>query len=394
MLFENFIGLNRSGTAAVPNGTGVEIANGASSNSIGSAFDAAGERNVIAGNRFEGVLIHGTGTVDNRVVDSYIGLRPGGITPLANARGVVISDEAQRNTVGGSFDNARNAISGNRLDGVLITGAGTDRNVVRGNFVGTTAKGDAAAPNGVGVNITAGARSNTVGGAQSSPLSLISGNRNAGVRVADAATLGNRVQGNLIGTGPGGTGPLANGAGVVVTAGAQATTIGGLGALANRIGFNTGSGVLVDGSTTTGAEITRNAIFKNGKLPINLRPAGEAADTVTPNDADDPDTGPNALQNFPVITAAAGSPGTTTISGTLNSVPGAGFRIEVFRNPASPDPEAQTFAAAKTVTTNAGGDATWSVTVPADLSGQVLRATATKLDSRNTSELSASRVVG
>jgi hypothetical protein len=68
----------------------------------------------------------------------------------------------------------------------------------------------------------------------------------------------------------------------------------------------------------------------------------------------------------------------------------------VFRNPAAaPDPEAETFTAVDTtVTTNAGGDATWSVTVPQDLSGQVLRATATNLGTRSTSELSATRVVG
>ena len=56
--------------------------------------------------------------------------------------------------------------------------------------------------------------------------------------------------------------------------------------------------------------------------------------------------------------------------------------------------EAETFVGTATVTTNAGGDGTWSLTVGQDLSGQVLRATATKLDARNTSELSATRVVG
>ena len=92
--------------------------------------------------------------------------------------------------------------------------------------------------------------------------------------------------------------------------------------------------MLVDGDATTGAELMRNAIFGNGGLGINLRPAGEAADTVTPNDAGDADTGPNALQNFPAITAAGGAGSTTTTSGTLNSRPNAGYRVEVFRNPA------------------------------------------------------------
>ena len=101
------------------------------------------------------------------------------------------------------------------------------------------------------------------------------------------------------------------------------------------------------------------------------------------------------MQNFPVISAATGSPGTTTISGTLNSRPSASYRVEVFRNPVSGDIEAERFLGADTtVTTNASGDATWSLTVSGDFSGQVLKATATKLDTRDTSELSAQRVVG
>ena len=387
VLFDNVVGLNRTGTGAVPNGNGVEIAGGATSNTVGFQLDGA-RRNVISGNRLAGVLIRGTGTTGNTVMESFVGLNTAGSSAIPNGRGVVVSDGAQRNTVGGEPLAARNVISGNRSEGVLFTGAGTDRNLMLGDFVGTTASGTVALPNLVGVNVGAGARGNTVA------ESLVSGNTTAGVRVADAATRSTRVQGNLIGTGPGGNGPLPNGSGVVVTAGAQATTIGGAGGLGNRIGFNAAAGVRVEGSSTTGAEVTRNAIFKNGGLGINLRAAGEGADVPTPNDLDDPDTGPNALQNFPVITAANGSAGATTISGTLNSRPSVTYRVEVFRNPASPDVEADTFVGAATVTTSAGGDGTWSLSIPADLSGRVLRATATRLDTSSTSELSATRTVG
>jgi titin len=388
-LYDNFIGLNRAGTAAVPNGTGVEIAAGAVDNSIGDPVRP--ERNVIAGNRFEGIRIHGTGTQRNQVARALVGLRRTG-EALGNGRGIVVANGAEGNTIGGASAAAANTISANRSDGVLITGAGTQRNVVRGNRIGTSPDGTAARSNLVGVNVADGARFNTVGGPAGAPPSQISGNRSAGVRVAGAETLGNRVQGNLIGTGATGTTALPNAAGVVVSGGAQATTVGGAGSLANRIGFNTGSGVLIEGAGTTGAELVRNAIFGSGQLPINLRPPAEAPDVVTLNDLDDADTGPNELQNFPVITAAAGSPGTTTISGTLNSRPSLNHRVEVFRNPvASADPEAGTFVGVATATTNAGGDATWSLTVPSDLSGQLLRATA--LATRSTSELSAARSV-
>ena len=392
----NHIGLNKAGTAAIPNGNGVEFSNGAQANRIGDPTFGA-EPTIISGNRLEGVYVHGSATDHNLITRSRIGLRPGGLSALPNDTGVLISGGAQLNTVGGAAAADGNTISGNRTSGVLITGAQTDRNVVRGNFIGTTVDGGAAVPNDIGVNVTAGARSNTIGGTLLAPKSLISGNTTAGVRVSDASTLGNRLYGNLIGTGAGGAGPRPNGTGVIVTNGARATQVGGASTtLGNWIAFNTGSGVLVDGAATTGAEIARNRIFDNGQLGINLRPAGEPPNTVTPNDPDDPDTGPNALQNFPVITVASGAGSTTTVSGTLNSGPSASYRVEVFRNPAGSGSGAEgaTFAAADTtVATNASGDATWSVSIPGDHSGQVLRATATRLDSRNTSEFSGVRVV-
>ena len=386
-LVENYIGLTKAGTGTLPNAVGVEIATGASDNSIGDSTST--KRNHIAGNRFEGVRIRGVGTSENTVQRAWIGLRPSGAR-VANETGVEITQGAEANTVG-----AGNVISGNTTDGVRISGAETSRNVVVGNVIGATPAGTAALANAIGVNITDGARFNTIGGPLNQPRSQIAGNSGPGVRVAGATTRGNRIQGNLIGTQPSGATALANGTGIVVTAGAQATTIGGTGALGNRIGFNTGSGVLVDGSTTAGAELVQNGIFSNGGLGIDLRKAGELANTVTPNDLDDPDTGPNALQNFPVITAATGAGNATTISGTLNSGPRASYRVEVFRNPVGgPDPEAATFTGAVTVVTNSGGDATWTMTVPFDWSGRMLRATATRVDVRNTSELSAARTVG
>ena len=53
------------------------------------------------------------------------------------------------------------------------TGAGTDRNLVRGNFIGTSANGAIAVPNEVGVDIAGEARMNVVGGTFNAPRSLI-----------------------------------------------------------------------------------------------------------------------------------------------------------------------------------------------------------------------------
>ena len=59
---------------------------------------------------------------------------------------------------------ARNIISGNTGDGVLITGTGTNNNVVPGDFVGTDVTGTAALGNGAsGVEIDLSAQSNVIG---------------------------------------------------------------------------------------------------------------------------------------------------------------------------------------------------------------------------------------
>ena len=58
-----------------------------------------------------------------------------------------------------------------------------------------------------------------------------------------------------------------------------------------------------------------NSIHDNTFLGIDL-----SGDGVTPNDPLDADSGPNDLQNFPVITPQRGG-NTTVVGGTLDSMP-------------------------------------------------------------------------
>ncbi|HVK09195.1 MAG TPA: LamG domain-containing protein, partial [Gemmataceae bacterium] len=89
--------------------------------------------------------------------------------------------------------------------GVRISGAAATGNVVAGNYLGTDAAGTAAAGNGAhGVLVTDGASNNTVGGAAAADRNVISGNAGDGVRVTGSAgntVSGNYIGANALGTG-------------------------------------------------------------------------------------------------------------------------------------------------------------------------------------------------
>ena len=157
---------------------------------------------------------------------------------------------------------ARNVISGNTGDGVLIGDSGTTGNVVEGNYIGTNAGGTAALGNGsAGVSITA--TGNTVGGPAATPGTgvgnVISGNAVYGVKLQASSV----VEGNLIGTNAAGTSALGNGdntsagaGGIYILAGGGINTndtIGGASAGdGNVISGNNGHGVnIVGGSGNT-----------------------------------------------------------------------------------------------------------------------------------------------
>jgi hypothetical protein len=230
------------------------------------------------------------------------------------------------------------------------------------------------------------ARNSTVGGTEPGARNVISGNNLQGVLIQALFSnpTGNKVEGNFIGTNAAGTGALGNGLEGVEIAGADDNTVGGTVAGAgNRIANNGAAGVsvIVNGAFgdegAAGNRVLSNSIFANTGLGIDLGATG-----TTANDDDDPDTGANNLQNFPVITSAIRSNTTqfTTITGTLNSDPSRSFRIQCFV--AVPDPSGfgeGLIPAGEdtTVTTNSGGDASFSCASPVPQPGQAVTTTAT-----------------
>lgn len=250
----NLIGTDPMGTTLDPNTDGITLSTGATANTIGGAAPGAG--NLIDASRHDAILITDAGTTGNQVLGNTIGTDPTGTVGLGNFRGVEIQD-ASGNTVGGSGAAARNLISANQAEGVLIEGAATG-NVVAANYLGTTLDGSAPLPNQVGVSVQ-GASGNLIGGFASTTRNVISGNSEQGVLLAGGATA-NVVAGNYIGTDPAGAVALSNGIGVYLL-GAPGNTVGGSAPGAgNLISGNAIFGVGVVSAEATGNVVAGNTI--------------------------------------------------------------------------------------------------------------------------------------
>ena len=406
-VYGNKIGTSKDGSAAIGNNVGVRITD-SSDNEIGTTNALA--RNVIAGNGFgiwiEDTTSDGDPAIGNTIRGNYVGRTAATeVAALRNVRGVVI--ETGGTIIGGTAPSARNVISGNQADGILLNGAGATENIVRGNYIGTDPTGDGGVPNGANGIFIAGGSGNVIGGLEAGQGNLISGNANDGIQINGNR---NRVQGNLIGTNAAGSGNLGNaGHGVGLHSSSTDNWVGGSEAGAgNTIAFNGRSGIDLfwnaSGTAPKGNRFLANSIHSNVRtdgsaLGIDIVQIGAGGTGVTPNDAGDADTGANDLQNFPVLTAATSGGGSTTISGTLNSKPNTVYRLDYYSN-ASCDPsgygEGERFLGTASVTTDGSGNATFASTYPVDVAvGRQMTATATEdpVATGNSSEFSQCRAV-
>ena len=440
----NFIGTDVSGLATLSNsGNGVSV-----SASQYIAIGVAGAGNVISGN-VDGVHIwSGVSSRENMVQGNLIGTDKTGYVPLGNSGNGVVIDDGPNVLVGGPSAGDGNVISAN-IVGIAATGGASAVGILN-NFIGTTAGGTGGMPNSSDGILTWNSASMVIGSATAG--NVISANSGAGIHVTDSNA---QAYGNFIGTNAGGAVGLGNvgdgvlidgegvgnigmtgagntiaangGAGIhVVGPGAayvRANIIGdvtgsGLGntgdgvlieaAPFNEIGpgnsiwNNRGPGVVITGAGAVGNPISENSIFNNHYVSNTVLGIDLGNDAVTLNDHLDGDPGPNALQNFPMLTAAnTTGGGTLTIEGSLDSTANTSVTVEFFRNSAC-DPstygEGEAFLGSATVTTDASGLADFtganaivvSATVPV---GQFVTATATDPE-HSTSEFSPCTVVG
>ena len=330
----NYIGTNPAGTAAVPNGIGVEVAG--SNNTIGGT--AAGTGNVISGNTTGVLLSFGESGV--AIQGNIIGLAANGSSILGQSiNGISLFDASHDDTIGGTIAGAGNTISGNGgygidfadgssydiliagnivgLDGsnnvasnlaggIFIAGTGNTvggtvtaaRNVISGNqnaglevdgdtlvvgnYIGTDSNGNALAASPQLTGIADDGASNTVGGTTAAARNVISGNANEGISLGGSLNL---IEGNYVGTNAAGTAAVPNGNGVTVDGSNH--TIGGTALGAGNVisGNNTdgvslsgASGVVIEGNII-GLAANGSSILGNGFDGIDLS-GGSSGNTI------------------------------------------------------------------------------------------------------------------
>jgi len=159
----NYIGVDPSGSNAIPNGwAGVNFYGGAQVNLVGGTTPGAG--NLISGNGLQGILFQDSGTDNNLVQGNYIGLNAAGNAAVPNGRaGVAIVDRRAIEHCGRRILVHAQCHLRNVNQGVAI--GNTSGNIVQGNYIGVDPSGNTAIPNAwSGVDMFGGAQGNLIGG--------------------------------------------------------------------------------------------------------------------------------------------------------------------------------------------------------------------------------------
>ncbi len=265
----NHIGTNVDGSVDDGNGSAGVYVNGAPGVLL---WD-----NVISGNDSHGVHVSGGGASGVVLQGNTIGLNAAGAADLGNTDAGVHIDGAPDALL------AMNTISGNDSHGISVSGGGASGASISGNTIGLNAAGDASVGNtGSGVHIS-GAEDAIVA------ANSISGNGSHGVALTGAGTEDTLVYVNYIGTNESGDSLGNGGSGVHIGDSSLNNSVED-----NTIANNSGDGVTIVSSGSTGNTIRKNSIHTNTGHGIDL-----GDDGATANDTGDADTGPNSLRNYP-----------------------------------------------------------------------------------------------
>jgi hypothetical protein len=173
------IGTDSSGVADLGNAeSGVQI-DSASGNTVEGDNQAA---QVISGN-LVGVEIDGHTSTQNLIEGNLIGTDKSGTADRGNSNEGILIEGGYGNTVGGTTAATRNVISANQW-GIRIDGPTATLNLVEGNYVGTDSTGSLSLGNEInGIVLSNNASNNSIGGIAAGQGNTIDYNAAAGVLI-------------------------------------------------------------------------------------------------------------------------------------------------------------------------------------------------------------------
>ena len=309
---------------------------------------------------------------------NFIGTDPSGTMDLGKGAAGYYIDGSNNIVIGSDTGEAvdpaaRNLVSGNDTVGIMLYLSSNVR--VRGNLVGTRADGECIALG------EADSTGNQAAGIHCSECtqSVISDNlssgNGSGIEFSGSANYV-LVQGNMVGTNAGGFSPVPNlNGGIRITDNANfnGILVSDLDIRENLVAFNLcdacSGGIEIQNvspnNDARGIRLHSNLVHSNEGLEIELASHSEDSMTavygVTANDPGDTDTGPNDLQNFPVVTAArVEATAILVIDFTLDSTPGVQHTVEFFHTSICDDSGhggSETYIGGVGVDTDANGDA-------------------------------------
>lgn len=395
----NYVGVTANGTVALGNGQAPLYFFQASNINVGGSEVGAGNV-LVAGDTpsYYGILFQNT--PNSTAQGNFIGTNPAGTEALGDSIfygvGAIESTNISIGSIASGAGNLVSAVYG-------IVASDTSDVTIQGNKIGINLAGTACISRhqqATGVFLGTHTTNIIVGGSSAAARNIISCQnadidygRGVGVYLRSDQS-DNLIQGNYIGTN--GAGQVQSGFGnegdgiLLDNSGGWApynNLIGGtVVGEGNVIAGNGGAGINYnapvvnpqdpDANQPINNAILGNSMHDNGELGIAFT-TGDAPFTyaVTPNDAGDPDYGPNHLMNFPVIQSVTSTNGTATITYDLDindAEPGAtGYRVEFFANDsadASGYGEGQTYLGSDTVAGDVTGQQV-TITLPPGVDG-------------------------
>lgn len=233
----NIIGLDYTGTIAIPNQTGIYV-NGASGVTIGGDISSS-EGNVISGNNSNGITVVG-GANNTLIRGNLIGTDINGTTAVGNAVSGITVNDANLTEIGGGA-NFRNVISGSSnmsSFGIWLSGTGTNT-TISANYIGTDKFGTVAIPNYEGIR-TESTHQSFIGGL-STKENYICASSTFGIHVYSPNTV---IDGDFVGVGVSSAlAGLGNSEGIVI----EAPNV--------QVGMNTGSTNVISNNNSHGIHL-------------------------------------------------------------------------------------------------------------------------------------------